>query len=336
MAFATAAVTLLVLGSATGARAAITVANQNDSGPGSLRQAVAEAPPGETIVVPAGTYTLTSEPLKLLKSVTIAGHGSADTIVRSGGPFRVITILGPLDATIGGLTIRDGSGATSVVEGAGILSEKANLTLRDSVVTKNFANTDGAPGVNGGVALGGGFYVEGGTLSLIDSKVIGNAATGVGGSGKNGGVVEGAGVWTSKATVTVSNSTISGNLLDVRGGQGSSTPAQNGGVAEGGGLWVDGALSIANSAVNGNTATAVAGHGSNGGVVEGGGLWAVGPLRIMNSTISGNLVDARGGQGPADPGQNGGVVQGGGVWAVQSTSDPSSVAGSTIGDNVID
>ena len=42
------------------AQAAIAVVNTNDSGPGSLRQALIEAPPGETIALPAGTYTLTS------------------------------------------------------------------------------------------------------------------------------------------------------------------------------------------------------------------------------------------------------------------------------------
>ncbi len=52
---------------ATSAQAAITVTNTADSGPGSLRQAIADAPPGDTIVVPAGTYTLTSGPCRSSK-----------------------------------------------------------------------------------------------------------------------------------------------------------------------------------------------------------------------------------------------------------------------------
>ena len=35
--------------------AAATLSNTNDAGPGSIRQAITDAPPGETIVVPAGT-----------------------------------------------------------------------------------------------------------------------------------------------------------------------------------------------------------------------------------------------------------------------------------------
>ena len=51
---------LLTLALAGTAQAAPTVTNTNDSGPGSLRQAIAEAAPGETIAVPAGDYQLTA------------------------------------------------------------------------------------------------------------------------------------------------------------------------------------------------------------------------------------------------------------------------------------
>src|SRR5258708_2598329 len=101
---------------------ASTVANANDSGPGSLRQAIIDAPAGETIVVPPGTYTLTSDELTIEKSLTISGHSSADTIIRSGGAFRVFDIAGAGNSvTISGVTIRDGhEGAPGgVAEGCG-------------------------------------------------------------------------------------------------------------------------------------------------------------------------------------------------------------------------
>ena len=47
--------------------------NTNDSGPGSLRQAIVDAGPGEGIAVPAGTYTLTTGELTIAKSLTITG-----------------------------------------------------------------------------------------------------------------------------------------------------------------------------------------------------------------------------------------------------------------------
>src|ERR1700690_175308 len=81
------------------AQAAITVANQNDSGPGSLRQAIAEAPAGETIILPAGTYTLTSEALLITRALTIEGNGATDTTVRAGGDFGIFAFIGSFDAT---------------------------------------------------------------------------------------------------------------------------------------------------------------------------------------------------------------------------------------------
>jgi hypothetical protein len=314
----TALVALLAAGSA---QAALTVTNQNDSGAGSLRQAVSEAPPGETVVVPAGTYTLTSDPLEIVKSVTIAGHGSGDTTIRAGVPMGVIEVTGPLDATISGVTIRDGNIASTVAEGAGIQSLQANLTLRDVVLTNNTVNANGPPGVNGGVAFGAAIWALEGSLTLSESAVTSNAATAVGGSGKNGGVAEGGGIWLADGPLTIANTTISGNRLDARGGQGPPNPNQNGGVAEGGGIWhVEGDLSMRDSHVDGNTALATGGAGDNGGVAEGGGLWmATGNAGLANTTFSGNQIDGRGGQGPSDPNQNGGVAEGGGIWFVDGT-----------------
>jgi hypothetical protein len=324
---------LVALCAAGSAQAAITVANQNDSGAGSLRQALAEAPPGETIVVPAGTYTLTSEPLKVLKSVTISGHGSADTTIRSGGPFGVFEITGPLDAAIGGVTIRDGNIAGGIASGAGIFCMEGNLALRDAVVTNNTANTNGAPGKGGGVAEGAGIWFEDGNLSLVDSRVTANTATAVGGENKDGGFVFGGGLWFTEGSLTVANTTISGNLADARGGQGLPILSQGGGLAEGGGAWVaEGDVSIGNSQVSGNTALGVGGSGAKGGLASGGGLWfADGSLTIASTSINGNLADARGGQGPSNASQQGGMVEGGGLLAVEGPSNirDSQVSGNT-------
>src|SRR5215469_2060442 len=111
---------LIALIPAGTAGAAITVSNANDSGAGSIRQAITDAPPGETIVVPAGTYTLTSDELTIEKSLTISGHAAADTVIRSAGPFRVFDIAGAgNNVTISGVTIREGSlsGPSGFLEG---------------------------------------------------------------------------------------------------------------------------------------------------------------------------------------------------------------------------
>src|SRR5262249_38932667 len=142
VAVALSAVALLTLTMAGAARATITVANQNDSGPGSLRQAVTEAPPGETIVVPPGIYTLTSEPLAISKALTISGGGPGNTVVRSGGQFRVITASGEFDLTLSGMTIRDGNPVFpgGLVQGGGIFSLGVRLVLRNVSVTHNSAD----------------------------------------------------------------------------------------------------------------------------------------------------------------------------------------------------
>src|SRR4051794_21344781 len=105
---ASAAALLLALAASGSAQAALTVTNQKDSGAGSLRQAVAEAGPGETINLPAGTYTLTSGPLQVTKALTISGHAAGDTTIRAVGAFRVIESNGEYVLGMNDLTIRDG------------------------------------------------------------------------------------------------------------------------------------------------------------------------------------------------------------------------------------
>jgi len=320
------------------ASAAITVSNANDSGAGSIRQAISDAPPGETIVVPAGTYTLTSDELTIEKSLTISGHASGDTIIRSGGPFRVFDIAGAGNSvTISGVTIRDGHEGEpgGIAEGGGIRNEEANLTLQSVVVTDNHADVNGDSGGGGGIAEGGGIYNKGGALSLENTTVSGNSATAVGGSGGGGGIVEGGGIAYFQGTsITIRNSTISGNVADAHGGS-----SGGGGIVEGGGAYVEiepgTAASFSGSTVSGNTAEAGGGSGGGGGIVEGGGLYLASELpslTVSNMTIAGNTARAPGGGA-----NNGGIVEGGGLIVELDLSGASlTLVSSTIAGNAVD
>jgi hypothetical protein len=324
---------LLTLGGATGAEAAITVSNTNDSGPGSLRQAIAEAPPGETIILPAGTYTLTSSELLIpKKSLSIEGHGAADTTIRAGGAFRVFLVAEAPQLTVSGVTIRDGNKTGSPADGAGVLSVNTTLTLRDVVVRNNTSNANGAAGVAGGLAEGAGILSVG-TLNLINSTVTDNLATAVGGSGAKGGLAEGAGIL-SVGPLNISGSTIANNVADARGGQGASNPAQDGGLAEAGGILTvlsEGpGASITASTLSGNTADASGGPGGTAGTVEGAGMLAVanGPaLTIASSTVASNVARAL---------PEGGNVLGGGILAVATPPGAISIKGATLAGNRIE
>jgi hypothetical protein len=314
------------------AQAAITVANQNDSGPGSLRQAVAEAPPGETINVPAGTYTLTSEPLVISTGLTIAGSGAGSTIIRAGEPFPVLATLGPNNITISGVTIRDGNVIDESGFGAGIFNFEANLTLRAVAVTNNTVNADGkGPLGTGGEAQGGGIISVAGSLHLADSTVSNNLVTARGNGGKQGGEAGGAGLLLI-GPFTIENSTVSGNTADVRGGQGPANPEQDGGEAFGAGLVAlqtsASQSSIRGSTISGNVTDFSPGPGGEGGEGGGAGAYVVagsGTLAVSNTTIALNVARSLA--------EKGKLSAGGGVIATANSGASIAFSSTTISGN---
>jgi hypothetical protein len=240
---------------APAAASAETVDTLADSGPGSLRSAVAAG--GTVTFAPAlsGTILLDSE-LLVDKDVTIDGPSDRSIVISGQDATRVIKVLGAgADVSIDDVTIRDGRvDGTSDPLGAGIwfiFGDSLRLE-RVAVLSSTAAKTDAV------FPLGGGIAVLGGHFELIDSTVADNDAT----DGSAGGVFVG-----TPASFTIANSTIAGNRAAGGGGLvsgnaagtvTSSTIARNEGTAEpGGGIQASGpaVVTLQRSLVAGNTAS---------------------------------------------------------------------------------
>src|SRR5438132_13983907 len=120
----------------------ITVTNTNDSGPGSLRQALADVNDGDTITFAVtGTIGLTSGELVVDKNITISGPGPAMLAVSrsSNMPFRIFHVMPDQMVNIEGVTISGGDADI----GGGILNDQATLTLTTCSVVNNVASGSG-------------------------------------------------------------------------------------------------------------------------------------------------------------------------------------------------
>ena len=137
------AIAVLLLSATDTPAATITVANGDDSGPGSLRQAILSASSGDTINFAPNvtTVTLTSGELVIDKDLTITGPGANRlTVQRSPMPliFRIFHISSStVTVSISGITISNGFAET--VLGGGILSAGV-LTLTGCTISDNFTN----------------------------------------------------------------------------------------------------------------------------------------------------------------------------------------------------
>ena len=215
---------LLFLASGQVAYAAIITVNTTDDelnsdGDCSLREAIQAANTdtavdactagsgADTIVVPAGTYTLSPNPnwqsedanvtgdLDITADLTITGAGAATTIIINGSPTggrdRVFHILGGT-VEISGLTIQNGFW----VNGGGIYNG-GTLTLNNSTVSGN-TTTHGAGGI---------YNAPGATATLTNVTVSGNTAA----VGISPGVVGGIG---NGGDATLKNTIVANNTPD--------------------------------------------------------------------------------------------------------------------------
>src|SRR5262249_55978640 len=109
----------------------LTVLNTNDSGPDSLRQAILNASPGDTIVFQqglTGTIALSSI-LAITQNLTIDGPGSSALTISGQNTVQDFSVTDGNTATISGLSIANGYAAA----GGGIFNA-GNLTVLDCTI----------------------------------------------------------------------------------------------------------------------------------------------------------------------------------------------------------
>ena len=236
------------------------VTNTNDSGPGSLRQTLADANNGDVIgFAVTGTIGLTTGELLVTKSITISGPGAENLAVNGNNQSRVFHIASGQTVTISGLTITNGHATDS---GGGIYNDHAVLTLNNCVVAGNSAVLNIGAGIhNDGTNIGH-------AMLQVNNSLITN---------NSGGIYNDA-LQAGSATLVITYSTLSNN--------GPGEAINNDGwscIFCGNGTT---SVEITNSSITSNPGGAIY---SDTGRQNCGGSCPV-TISITNSTISGNGV----------------------------------------------
>ncbi|MES2924052.1 MAG: choice-of-anchor Q domain-containing protein [Verrucomicrobiota bacterium] len=251
---------VLVLTQGAGQAADVTVVNTNNSGAGSLRQAIVDVPVAGTINFNSGlggqTITLATE-LILDKAITIDASGlTGGLTVSGGGLVRLIRVNASGNLTLRNLTLTGGKGIGAADNGFGGALYNAGTT---AVERCTFSG-------NSAATYGGGIHnAPNATLAVnycmftVDAGLIGNSA------GLYGGAI-----FTS-SLLTVNGSTFDRNKSDF----------------EGGGVYSDfsSTLTITNSTFTGNSAAFFGGAVFNGSP----------RMNLGSSTLVGNHADRIGG-----------------------------------------
>ena len=222
----------------------LTVTNNLDSGPGSLRADIAAAKNNDTIVFAPSlngqTITLTSGELVINKNLKIQGPGASQLAISgnyqlwAGVPTGVrVFEVDAVTATIAGLTIRDGNaptnGAPTYGGGGGILNWGGNLTVKDCTLSNNHGSEGGAIANLGSLTVsgctlsantaydGGGIYNEYLSNATVTDSTISSNSGRVTPQGSWGPYGHGGGIYNG-GWITLSGATVTNNTCDLGGG----------------------------------------------------------------------------------------------------------------------
>ncbi|MGK7920094.1 MAG: DUF4347 domain-containing protein, partial [Trichodesmium sp.] len=294
-----------IMAAYNGTLATLTVTNNNDSGTGSLREAIATAQSGDTIEfdpsVANQTITLTSGQLEIDKDLIIDGVNAPNLIISGNNTSRIIDlkltpILEKTTLTIKNLTIANGktSEIAKAGAGAGIRTENySELIVENSTFLNNYASG------RGGGAIYSGYRSK---TTIINSKFDNNDSSQA--LNESSELSESGG----GAILNWSESD-----LTIQGSEFINNKGINGGAINN----LLSSLTIEDSTFKNNDSTinASTNHGYGGAIYTDGA--SSGTIRISNSLIEGNK----------------GAGQGGGLFLFSYNTDQVIVENSTIIDN---
>ncbi|QFS43699.1 DUF4347 domain-containing protein [Nostoc sphaeroides] len=266
------------------------VTNTNDSGEGSLRQAIlnANANAGEDTITFAGVFSdatpdiinLTSGQLTITDDVRILGTGTSNLTVSGNNVFKVFEIgENGTDATIDSLKVANANN----IFGAILVHSNTTLNLNNSNVsnstgsvggifnrgTLNLTNTTVSDNI--GLTVGGGIY-NSGSLNLNNSIVANNETFLYDAPSYGGGIF-------NTGTLEITNSILSNNEAFPRGVSGNAPESST----YGGSIYNSGIAKVTNSTLFGSSAE------------FGGGIYNSGSLSLTNTTVSSNIANGGGG-----------------------------------------
>jgi hypothetical protein len=299
----------------------ITVTNTNDSGPGSLSQAIDDAFPGTTIRIPLmgvpATIKVAPMAIDFGKDIIIKGPGSDQLTIDGNNASRIFDVAS--NVTISGLTFAKGkvtSGGGSPAQGGAInIRSTGMLNLMDVKFTNNVALGVSKTSGFGDNAYGGAVHNAGMLFAtgcaFDNNKVSGSDINGAPGTTGIGGDGYAADIYNDHGTVQIMNTTFSnstaaggklfGGVFGTNGTGFGGSVVNNGGTVSltgctlfsnsadfGGAIYTDGVNSVFNATnctIYSNTATV-----SGGGIALTGGS-----LNSISNTIVANKATNRGG-----------------------------------------
>ena len=303
---------IVLLIAAAGVNAAtFTVTNTNDTGVGSLRQAVLDAnaaASADTIVFDASFSTPRS--IVLASTIQISPAASVDTLTITGPGANLLTITKPTAVGSRALFIGNNNNPpdTTTITGinfsdhiGGAIDNRSILNISDCTFTNNVSTVSGTAIYNHQVA----------TLTVTNSAFTGNGVPTGGGSG----------TIDNEGTATVTNSIFTSNTVGL-----------------GGGISNTGTVTVTGCTFTNNTVTSGSATGLGGGAIYSSSSVAGTAATISNSTFTGNQETGGSGGGGAVRNRSGtmnisgstftgntsisagGAIQGGGVTNISGST----------------